>query len=104
MSTPRRPEPRSMGTPTIPISLALAGRLLTCCIVIKAAAGLAAEIAGGNHLTQERRRGEARFLELIEQNVGDEERRIEADVVEQGEWAHRVAGAERHPDVDVLSR
>src|SRR5262245_5377671 len=102
MSTPRRPAPRSIGTPTMRISPSW--RLLTCYIVVEAAARFAPEISGGDHLSQQRRRGEARFLEFVEQDVGDVERRIEADEVEQREGAHRIAGAQHHADVDVLAR
>src|SRR5437868_5977003 len=102
MSTPRRPAPRSIGTPTMPTSRGLAGWwLFTRLIVIEASAGLSAEIAGRDHLAQQRRRGKARVLELVEQDVGDVQRRVKADEVQQGERPHRVARAEHHPDVDV---
>src|SRR5215211_7201751 len=100
MSTPLRPAPRSMGTPTMSIS---AGRLLTGLIVVKTATAFPAQITRCDHLAQERRRRKARLLELVEEHVGDIQRRIEADEVEQGEWPHRVAGTQHHPDVDVLS-
>src|SRR6266851_7395678 len=94
MSTPRRPAPRSIGTPTMPISRgALASwGLFACVIVVKPAPGLAAEVARGDHLAQQRWRGKARLFELVEQDVGDEQRGVQADEVEQGERPHRVAG------------
>src|SRR5258706_16080307 len=106
MSTPRRPAPRSIGTPMMPISRgALASwGLFVCVIVVEPAAGLAAEVAGRDHLAQQRRRGKARFLELVEENVRDEQRGVQTNEIEQGKWAHRVARAEHHPDVDVLLR
>src|SRR4051812_23242748 len=105
MSTPRRSAPRSMGTPTMPIRRvsAAAWRLFTSGVVIKTAAGFSAEVASSDHLPQQGRRGKARLLEFIEQDVGDVQRGIQSDVVEQGKWAHRVTGAEHHADVDVLS-
>src|SRR5260370_492259 len=106
MSTPRRPAPRSIGTPTMPISrgsLAAWG-LFACVIVVEPATGLAAKVARRDHVPQQRRRSEARLLEFVEQDVGDEEGGVQTDVVEQCEWTHRVAGAEHHPDVDVFLR
>src|SRR5712691_11242088 len=96
MSTPRRPAPRSIGTPTMPISRgALASwGLFACVIVVKAAPSFAAEVAGCDHLAQWCGRGKARFFELVEEDVGDIERGVQADEVEQGERTHRIAGAE----------
>src|ERR1051325_2868814 len=99
MSTPRRPAPRSIGTPMIPTPLAR-WRPFTCFIVIEAAASFAAEVVGGDHLAQQRRRGEARVLELVEQDVRNEQRRIQADEVQQRQWAHRIAGAQHHADIN----
>src|ERR687885_624915 len=106
MSTPRRPAPRSMGTPTMPTSRTAlaAGRALACVIVVEATTRFTAQVPGRDHLAQERRGGEPRVLELVEQDVGDVQRRVETDEVEQGERAHRVARAEHHPHVDVLAR
>src|SRR5438270_11711153 len=99
ISTPRRPAPRSIGTPTMP-TLAC-GLLFTCLIVVEATTRFAPEIAGSDHLAQQGRRREARIFELVEQDVGDIQNRFQADEVEQRERAHRVARAQYHPDVDV---
>src|SRR5438445_13100766 len=105
MSTPRRPAPRSIGTPTMPTSRGLAGWwLFTRLIVIEATPGLSTKVAGRDHLAQQRRCGETRVLELVEQDVSDVQRCVQADEVQQREWAHRVAGAEHHPNIDVLLR
>src|SRR5690349_16690348 len=101
MSTPRRPAPRSMGTPMMPTALPVGGAL-TCAVVIKPAVRLTTEISRRHHLTQQRWRREARVFELVEQDVGDIQHRIQPDEVEQLERTHRVAGAEHHADVDVL--
>src|SRR6266852_1473631 len=95
-----------MGTPMMPISRgALASwGLFACVIVVEPAPGLAAQVAGRDHLAQQRWRGKARFFELVEQHVGDKQRRVQTDEVEQREWPHRVAGAEHHADVDVFFR
>src|ERR1051326_5694719 len=102
MSTPRRPAPRSIGTPPIPTPLARWWPC-TCYIVIEAAASLPAKKVRGDHLAQQRRRGEARVLEFVEQDVGDEQGRIQTHEVQQRQRAHRVARAEHHADVDVLA-
>src|SRR5437762_6340280 len=117
MSTPRRPAPRSIGTPTMPTALrwrsrprTVSPRGLSCWrgftgfIVIEAAACFAAQITRGDHLAQERWRGEARVFELVEQDVGDVQRRVQTDEVEQSERAHPVAGAEHHAEIDVFAR
>ena len=62
------------------------------------------QVPGQDHALQQRRRREARLAELVEQDVGDEIGGVEADEVQQGERAHRVAAAELHPRVDVLNR
>lgn len=48
------------------------------------------------------RRAVAVLLELVEHDVRDVHRRVQADEVEQGQRAHRVATAELHAVVDVL--
>src|SRR5438876_3302023 len=95
MSTPRRPAPRSIGTPTMPTldGRLLNGWLFTCSIVIEAATRLASEIPSGDHLPQQRWRGEARLFELVERDVGDIQSGVQANEVEQREGAHRVTGA-----------
>src|SRR5436309_8468509 len=102
MSTPRRPAPRSMGTPTMPTArpcwLARGG-LLTGLIVVEAATGLAPEIACRDHLPQQGRGGKPRVFELVEQDIGNVQRGVQADEVQQREWAHRVTGAEQHAQV-----
>src|ERR687886_411997 len=106
ISTPRRPAPRSIGTPTMPTSRTAlaAGRVLACVIVVEPTPGLTAQVTGRDHLAQECRSREARVLELVEQDVGDVQRRVETDEVEQRERSHRVARPEHHPNVDVLAR
>src|SRR5438105_10721757 len=93
ISTPRRPAPRSIGTPTMPTSRVVSATrgLLSCLIVIEAAPGFPSQIASGHHLAQERGRGEAGLLELVKENVGNIESRIEADVVQQRKRTHRIA-------------
>src|SRR5947209_2468737 len=100
MSTPRRPAPRSIGTPTMPTSATWG--LFTYLIVVEAPTRLTPEISGGDHLAQQRGRRKTRLFELVEQDVGDEQGGVEADEVEQCERSHRVAGAEHHANVDVF--
>src|SRR5215471_8534463 len=102
LSTPRRPAPRSIGTPTMPTSTC--GRLFTCFVVVEPAARLASEISGRDHLAQQGGRREARLLELVEHDVGDVQRRVQPDEIEQSERTHRVARPQHHADVDVLFR
>ena len=59
---------------------------------------------GQHHPLEQRRRREARLAELVEHDVGDGVRGVEADEVEQRERPHRVAAAELHALVDVLDR
>src|SRR5436853_7469364 len=106
MSTPRRPAPRSIGTPMMPTSRTplAAGRMLACVIVVEASTSFTSQVACRDHLAQQGRSREARLLELVEQDVGNVQRCVQPDEVEQGERAHRVARAEHHADVDVFSR
>ena len=71
---------------------------------VEAAAGLAAEQAGGDHLLEDRRRRVQPVAALLVHRVEDLVRRVEADQVEQRQRAHRVAAAEAHRGVDVLAR
>src|SRR3954470_11301696 len=70
----------------------------------EAAAGLAAEVAGGDELLEQRRRCVARLAELQVQRALDGQRHLEADDVEQLERPHRVAAARLHRGVDVVGR
>ena len=70
---------------------------------VEAAAGLAAEQAGGDVLLEQRRRRVQPVAALLVHRVEDLVRRVEADQVEQRERAHRVAAAEAHRGVDVLA-
>ena len=70
---------------------------------VEAAAGLAAEQAGGDHLLEDRRRRVQPVAALLVHRVEDLVRRVEADQVEQRQRAHRVAAAEAHRGVDVLA-
>ena len=63
-------------------------------ILIKALAALSSELAGEHHALEERRCREHRVLVLIEHDVRDVVRRVEADKVEQREGAHRIAAAD----------
>ena len=70
---------------------------------VEAAAGLAAEHAGGDHLLEDRRRRVQAVAALAVHRLEDLVRRVEADQVEQRQRAHRVAAAEAHRGVDVLA-
>ena len=70
---------------------------------VEAAAGLAAEHPGGDHLLEDRRRRVQPVAALAVHRLEDLVRRVEADQVEQRERAHRVAAAEPHRGVDVLA-
>ena len=70
---------------------------------VEAAAGLAAEQPGGDHLLEDRGRRVQAVAALLVHRVEDLVRRVEADQVEQRERAHRVAAAEAHRGVDVLA-
>ena len=70
---------------------------------VEAAAGLAAEQAGGDVLLEDRRRRVQPVAALLVHRVEDLVRRVEPDQVEQRQRAHRVAAAEPHRGVDVLA-
>src|SRR5262245_3181775 len=50
-------------------------------VVVEALAALPAELAGHDHALEERGRGEARLPELVEHDLGHEERRVQPDEV-----------------------
>src|SRR6202035_3926855 len=63
-------------------------------VLVESAPALPAQAAGEDHLLQERRRREALLAVLLEHDVGDVVGGVQADEVEEGEGAHRVAAAE----------
>ncbi len=71
---------------------------------VEAAARLAPEHAGRDHLLQDRRGRVQAVAALAVHRLEDLVRRVETDQVEQGERAHRVAATETHGGVDVLPR
>ena len=71
---------------------------------VEAAAGLAAEEAGGHELLEDRCGRVQVVARLVVHRVEDLVRRVQADQVEQRQRAHRVAAAEPHRRVDVLAR
>src|SRR5438270_719601 len=90
MSTPRRPAPRSIGTPMMPTSRTplAAARMLACVIVVEASTSFTSQVACRDHLAQQGRRREARLLELVDRDgrcVAGQQRVGRADPVELGE-------------------
>ena len=73
-------------------------------VLIEAFSALPAQFPREHHALEERRRGEHRVLVLVEHDVRDVVRRVEADEIEQRQRPHRVAAAELHALVDVLDR
>ncbi len=73
-------------------------------VIIKPPARFPAMHAGRDHPAQQRRRGEARLPVLLEHDLGDPDRRVQPDEVEQRERPHGVAAAELHAAVDVGRR
>ena len=73
-------------------------------VVVEALAGLAPVPAGGQHLAQRRRLGEAALAELVEHHVADRAHGVEAHEVGERERAHRVPGAGLHRLVDLGDR
>src|SRR3954453_11744233 len=73
-------------------------------VVAEALAGLAAEAPGGDEVLEQRRGREPRLAEFLIQLALDRQRDIEADDVEELEGPHRVAAADLHGRVDVISR
>src|ERR1051325_158425 len=71
--------------------------------VVEAAARLPAVPARDHHALQERRGREARLLELVEHDLADVVRGVEADVVGEEQRPHRIAAAELHGVVDVVA-
>src|SRR2546421_6226907 len=72
------------------------GRLLSArSVLVEPRAALAAEPAGGDQLTHALRH-------LLTERLADRRGNVEADEVEQGEWAHRVPRAQLHALVDGL--
>ena len=96
----RAPSPPAIG---VCASSTTTGRVRAL-VGVEAAAGLAAEQAGGDHLLEDRRRRVQPVAALLVHRVEDLVRRVEADQVEQRQRAHRVAAAEPHGGVDVLAR
>src|SRR6266542_5139974 len=114
-STPASSSPRMRVSPSLPAPSTAsflwssirfpAGRLRgrVGAPVVEAAAGLASMPAGQDHAPQERRRGEARLLELFEHDLRDGVGRVEAHVVAEEQRAHGIAAAELHGVVDVVA-
>src|SRR5688572_26092534 len=73
-------------------------------VVVEAHPALAPVPAGGQHLAQDRRAGEALLAELVEHHVADRAERVEADEVAQRERAHGMAGPRLHRLVDLGDR
>src|SRR5690606_16514717 len=69
---------------------------------VEAPSGLAAEVAGGDHAGDHRRRIEARVPELLVEPHGHLLVDVHADDVQEPGWAHRVAERTEHGGVDLL--
>ncbi len=92
---PRRPD----GVWSSATTAGLSGRL----VGVEAAAGLAAQQAGGDHLLEDRGRRVQPVAPLAVHRLEDLVGRVETDQVEQRQRTHRVAAAEPHGGVDVLA-
>ena len=79
-------------------------RAVRALVAVEAAAGLAPEHAGGDHLLEDRRRGVQAVAALAVHRLEDLVGGVEADQVEQRQRTHRVAAAVAHRGVDVLAR
>ena len=73
-------------------------------IRVEAATALAALQAGADHLLDDRARRVQAVAALLVHRVEDLVGRVEPDEVHQRERAHRIAAAELHRGVDVLTR
>src|SRR4051812_30405554 len=73
-------------------------------VVVEALARLAAVPAGGEHLPQGGRLGEATLAELVEHDLADRPHRVEADEVSQRERPHRMPRPGLHGLVDLGHR
>src|SRR5205085_2087880 len=100
--TIRTPSRVSVLTFSMSLHLIECHRLLAA-VLIKTRAALSAESSGEDHLAQQRRRRESLLAVLIKHHVADVVSRVEADVVEQREWPHRIVAAEDHGLVNILN-
>src|SRR5262249_56645333 len=66
------------------------GRLLRG-VSVEAFPGLPTQLSGHDHALEQRWRRVARFAVLVEHDLGDVHRRVEAHEVEEHERAHRIA-------------
>src|SRR5207247_2543137 len=96
--TTRRPFAR----PRSHEGLGLALSLLV--VVVEALAALGPEPAGEEHAAQQWRCRHARVFEFLEEDVRDVIVDVQAGVVDELEWTHRVAEPELHRLIDVLLR
>src|SRR5580704_7291084 len=71
-------------------------------IVVESLAALAAVASGEHHALEQRRRRHDWILELVEHDLGNVIRGVEADEVEEFERTHRVPATELHALVDIL--
>src|SRR5262245_17929404 len=90
------------GGPTGGMVAGYLGIALFSWVVVETLAGLPAKVPRHHHALEEGWRGEARFPELVEHHLGDEQRRVQSDQVEERERPHRVAAPELHRLVDVF--
>ena len=72
--------------------------------VVEAAARLAAEVTGGDHLLEQRSRAVLRIIEVVVEHLHHREHHVETDQIAQRERTDRMVAAELHRFVDVGCR
>ncbi len=77
---------------------------LTPCRSRRTPAGLAAEMAGVDHLLQQRRRAIFRIVEALVEHFHHRQHGVEPDQVGERQRADRVVAAELHAGIDLLRR
>ena len=91
--TPARRNACGQGTASFPVLLG---------VIEEALAGLAAQLAGADHLADEQGAAVLGIAGLLVQRVHDGLAHIQADQVAQSQRAHGVVGAQLHGRVDAL--
>src|SRR5699024_778176 len=71
-------------------------------VVVEADAGLAAQLAGPDHLPQQQRGAVLGIVGLVVQGVHDGQAHVQADQIAQSQGAHGVVGAQLHGGVNAL--
>src|SRR4051812_16606994 len=76
--------------------------VLLLAVLVKASPGFAAEIAGIDHLLEQRRGPVFRFVEALIEDVHHRQHGVETDEIGQRQWPDRMIASELHAGVDLL--